>query len=265
MSILSCSAPDCHAPVFVKKSQLCQPHYNRFQRYGDLEIEIPLAACLRCSDPIPPKVRTSGPSPKYCGYDCKRLAAYERSISSGAYAQQQRIRRANFQPKPLTVRPCAFCGNGFESKRDDAQFCSKSCGTKWKDANAPTRCGEPHCERGVRAKGLCSMHWRRKARAEGREAPDAWSERRKANYHKRRAQKLGTQVEDLRPVDIYERDIWLCGLCLTPVDPDCAWPDPMSPSLDHIRPLSLGGPHTYENVQLAHLVCNVSKGNRVAA
>jgi 5-methylcytosine-specific restriction endonuclease McrA len=109
------------------------------------------------------------------------------------------------------------------------------------------------------------MHWRRKARADGREAGPAWSEARKANYHKRRAQKLGTQVEELRPIDIYERDIWLCGLCSTPVDPDCTWPDPMSPSLDHIKPLSLGGTHTYENVQLAHLVCNVSKGNRVAA
>jgi len=109
------------------------------------------------------------------------------------------------------------------------------------------------------------MHWRRKARADGREASPAWDEARKAAWHKRRAQKLGTQVEDIRPIDIYERDIWLCGLCLTPVDPDVSWPDPMSASLDHVLPLSKGGTHTYENVQLAHLACNVSKGNRVAA
>jgi 5-methylcytosine-specific restriction endonuclease McrA len=109
------------------------------------------------------------------------------------------------------------------------------------------------------------MHWRRKARADGREASPAWDESRKAAWHKRRAQKLGTKVEDLRPIDIYERDIWLCGLCSVPVDPECSWPDPMSPSLDHILPLSKGGTHTYENVQLAHLACNVSKGNRIAA
>jgi 5-methylcytosine-specific restriction endonuclease McrA len=38
----------------------------------------------------------------------------------------------------------------------------------------------------------------------------------------------------------------------------------MGPSLDHIVPVSLGGTHTWANVQLAHLRCNVSKGNRPA-
>lgn len=186
-------------------------------------------------------------------------------MDSGAYAVQQAKRRAEFKPKPTTPRPCDFCKSTFEAKRPDARFCSRACTTKWGDANAAVRCSEAGCVRGVRAKGLCNPHWRRKARADGREANPAWTESRKANYHKRRAQKLGTQVEDLRPIDIYERDIWLCGLCSTPVDPDVRHPDPMSPSLDHVKPLSLGGTHTYENVQLAHLLCNVSKGNRVAA
>lgn len=34
-------------------------------------------------------------------------------------------------------------------------------------------------------------------------------------------------------------------------------------SIDHIRPLSKGGTHTWDNVQLAHLKCNIKKGNRV--
>jgi 5-methylcytosine-specific restriction endonuclease McrA len=38
-------------------------------------------------------------------------------------------------------------------------------------------------------------------------------------------------------------------------------PDPMSPSLDHILPLSKGGTHEPRNVQLAHLGCNVRKYN----
>lgn len=266
MSILSCSAPNCDAEAYVKKHPLCRPHYNRFHRYGDFELELRATNCLRCNGEIAPRESASpGPSPKYCGSECKRLAAYERCRESGAYAAQYANRRAEFVPKPKVARPCRFCGESFESKRDDAQFCSRVCTTKWGDENSLARCSEPDCDRGVRAKGLCNRHWRRKARADGREPNPAWTESRKANYHKRRAQKVGTQVEDLRPIDIYERDIWICGLCSTPVDPDCAWPDPMSPSLDHVLPLSLGGTHTYENVQLAHLTCNVSKGNRVAA
>lgn len=39
----------------------------------------------------------------------------------------------------------------------------------------------------------------------------------------------------------------------------------MSASLDHREPLALGGAHTYDNSQCAHLVCNERKGARLAA
>jgi 5-methylcytosine-specific restriction endonuclease McrA len=60
-----------------------------------------------------------------------------------------------------------------------------------------------------------------------------------------------------------ERDGWLCGLCEAPVDVDARWPDPRSASIDHVVPVSVGGEHTYGNVQLAHLACNMSKGARL--
>ena len=61
---------------------------------------------------------------------------------------------------------------------------------------------------------------------------------------------------------IYERDGWVCGICLKPVSPGCRWPSPDSPSLDHIVPLAAGGSHEPANVQLAHLRCNEQKGDR---
>ena len=36
----------------------------------------------------------------------------------------------------------------------------------------------------------------------------------------------------------------------------------MYPSIDHIRPLSLGGVHSWQNVQLAHRKCNTGKSNK---
>lgn len=90
-----------------------------------------------------------------------------------------------------------------------------------------------------------------------------WSESRKANHHKRRALKLKLPAEVIRPLDVYERDEWKCGICAEPVGRDIKHPDPKSPSLDHILPLSKGGHHVMKNVQLAHLDCNIRKGARV--
>ncbi len=35
------------------------------------------------------------------------------------------------------------------------------------------------------------------------------------------------------------------------------------PSIDHIVPITRGGTHTWDNAQLAHLLCNTRKGNKV--
>lgn len=70
---------------------------------------------------------------------------------------------------------------------------------------------------------------------------------------RRRANQLGHYVErvDLRMV--LERDGWICGICGGLVSLE-------NLSFDHIRPLSLGGAHTAENLQVCHLACNSRKG-----
>ena len=73
----------------------------------------------------------------------------------------------------------------------------------------------------------------------------------------------GGLYEHFSATEIYERDGWVCKLCGEMVQRDAKWPEPLSPSLDHIVPLSKGGGHLRDNVQLAHLICNVRKGNRV--
>lgn len=107
------------------------------------------------------------------------------------------------------------------------------------------------------------MHWKRAARAAGDVKPEPWSDRRRNNYHRRRALKKAAGTGDpVRMADIAERDGYRCGICSAPVDMDLAWPHPQSKSLDHVVPLTKGGSHDPANVQLAHLVCNTVKGNR---
>lgn len=70
--------------------------------------------------------------------------------------------------------------------------------------------------------------------------------------------------EVVRLSDVAQRDGRRCQLCCRKVAMGLKHPDPWSPSLDHVIPLSEGGEHTMANVQLAHLRCNMVKGNRPA-
>lgn len=61
---------------------------------------------------------------------------------------------------------------------------------------------------------------------------------------------------------IGERDGWLCHVCGRRVDRRLRYPNPESATNDHITLLAHGGRNSYDNVKLAHLRCNVSRGWR---
>jgi 5-methylcytosine-specific restriction endonuclease McrA len=77
---------------------------------------------------------------------------------------------------------------------------------------------------------------------------------------KRRAKQKDVFVEDVILSILYERDSGACGLCEKPVEYASKYPDLLSPSIDHVIPISRGGAHSYANTQLAHLGCNIRKG-----
>lgn len=56
----------------------------------------------------------------------------------------------------------------------------------------------------------------------------------------------------------------VCAICGRPVNFDKVFPDPWSPTLDHIVPIAKGGdPASLDNLQLAHLQCNRRKGSKL--
>ena len=58
----------------------------------------------------------------------------------------------------------------------------------------------------------------------------------------------------------------VCGICGKPVDFSYTYPHPLSPTVDHIIPVSKGGhPSGLQNLQLAHRCCNREKSDRLSA
>lgn len=84
------------------------------------------------------------------------------------------------------------------------------------------------------------------------------------NAYIARMRALGVEdapADNVDPFDIYEAARWLCGICGEPINADLAWPHERSKTLDHIDAVTAGGVHQRANLQPAHLICNILKGN----
>lgn len=130
-------------------------------------------------------------------------------------------------PPPASVIACDECGEQFAATSVARRFCSRRC------------CGRAH-----------RRALRRRQRAEGRRND---GDRRQQQRRRQLLIRLGREGALFSLREIAERDGWTCHLCGLPVDEAAA-------SMDHLVPLSEGGPHSRENVKLAHHLCNSVRG-----
>lgn len=79
-----------------------------------------------------------------------------------------------------------------------------------------------------------------------------------------RAQLRGRRRSHDERVAIFERDGYICQLCGEVIDPGLRWPHRLCATVDHVIPRRRGGTEEPDNVQAAHLGCNLSKGRRLA-
>ena len=87
----------------------------------------------------------------------------------------------------------------------------------------------------------------------------------RGDIHRRRARRYHVAFDkSITLITLYRRDKGVCQICGKP----CDWNDdiygscgPTYPSIDHIKPFAHGGGHTWDNVQLAHFMCNSVKGS----
>ena len=108
-----------------------------------------------------------------------------------------------------------------------------------------------------RAKTYCSAACRKKA--PGNVAA------KKAYKSKRKALKRGANGgEAINPVVVFQAAGWKCQLCGKPTPQRLrGTTHKRAPELDHVRPISKGGTHTWGNVQCLCRECNGWKSDRV--
>lgn len=73
----------------------------------------------------------------------------------------------------------------------------------------------------------------------------------------------GYRRDQVRRQVLAEEDT--CWLCHLPVDKSIKTPDPLSPEVDEVVPVSLGGsPYDRANCRLSHRRCNRARSNEPA-
>lgn len=194
--------------------------------------------CVECGGALP----TQHGNRRYCSSRCRWLV-YE--------ARRGPRKRTAPIACPLHYSTCVVCDRLFVSRRKGVTICSKPCRNR-------------RLKQQKRADGRLTAErqryrerWPEKERSSKRRAQERFDRKRSAARRGASIRGAGFTLDD-----VIDRDGWRCALCGQDVDPALAWPHPMSKSLDHAVPVSLGGAHTLANSQLAHLGCNSAKGNR---
>lgn len=249
--------------------------------------------CKNCGTPFEER-RGSGRKREFCCQKCGDQFRYKQKrlnktikkncewCGATFFAMHERIRfcsnscsgkyRMMNKRKYPVIKKCVVCGKDFEALNKRVKCCSQECGhvlsgrigsksaeatIKWLTCVncgaqfRKTRRGQKFCSHS------CYLEYMLQVDASSAAHFQLGANGKK---HVRRAKKYGVKYERINPVDIYERDNWVCQICGEPVDKYLRWPHPLSASLDHIVPLSKGGQHVESNVQLAHYRCNTLKG-----
>lgn len=241
------------------------------------------AICVTCNNEFQPTTKTDpsqGRLNKYCSQKCRNECNEWRFRNSEGESKWLTYGTEYRPYYPVYFHDCKICSKFFAAKAKYIVWCSGKCKEEHKSvqyerilssqrekysdvldakkaAFTPKELKCKECSKGFKThygdlrKNYCSdkcstKHTKRVAKAV------------------RRAREKAVEYENVNPFAVFDRDKWRCKLCgiKTPKKLRGQMVD-NAPELDHIIPLSQGGPHTYDNVQCACRKCNGNKSDKI--
>lgn len=220
--------------------------------------------CLYCGKEIKKKSRDKHRPRKFCDLTCYKLY---RGCKTYSYST------------------CQYCGKKFKETRDRPnKYCSKSCSNK---ANGLLRTKKKLNEKEHKDKlfneyqetlkhledlryrieheKICKMCNKPFIAINSNQVccSKECSKKNENRTKDKRIYKNGEPDLSINLTRLYLRDEGICQICGKHIDFDCDSNSNHYPSIDHIVPLSKGGLHQWDNVQLACRICNTYKSNKL--
>lgn len=230
--------------------------------------------CDVCQSPFE-SLRSSA---KYCSRACKDLMKYEAKDCIGCgtrfrtdHKETVYCNKGCSKRKPFRVvgikkpKQCSECGMWMIGS---IKVCSDGCRDSRdarRKANWPTHNAIKHRRNNAKAKecAWCSVSFT-PLHSGNKYCSSQCKNNSSGGGHGARAKRCGVEREHVNKLKVFERDQWICQTCGISCDRTHSNND-TSPELDHIIPLSKGGGHKYDNVQLLCRSCNGAKGDSVEA
>ena len=187
---------------------------------------------------------------------CSECAKVQKVAEEQARKKEQEEHKAKQEAERIAKNPLglSYYQLCVQAKLDVVHIC-EVCGNKYTMRARMEKEGLKYCsDNGCCSKVCSKKRARRKMRANGF-----------PKNHLHRAHLYGCDYESgITLKSLIKRDGLRCAICGEMCDPnDHEWTDyfgPKSPTIDHIIPMSKGGGHVWNNVQIAHAICNSAKG-----
>lgn len=151
------------------------------------------------------------------------------------------------QPKRRDPVPqtCYTCGSSF-SATGNYRYCQDICALVGKKIKTRIR----------------RQHRRQASQCPAHGTPGFCNVCHAREFKKSAVRKRSFSGQQVTALELAERQKWKCSLCQGRLDPALPHRHMLAITIDHIVPVSLGGTDDPANLNAAHKICNIKKGNR---
>lgn len=241
--------------------------------------------CQYCQEPY----TTGNARSLYCSTTCKRgklkattglkLTCKEcgetfRSSSKSAYCieclyrvkqrkeQLKKERELKEQERQKQLQKvCLYCNEPFKAYAINVMYCSNDCSYQsWYEKQQGMR--EQHSIKCKECSNFFTTTNQRRVFC-GKRCYRKYMDRYNEVTRRERILSNGEVHKDISIERLIKRDKGICYLCNDKVNIHLDSNDNFYPSIEHVIPISKGGTHTWDNVKLAHRICNSIKNNSV--
>lgn len=238
--------------------QCCRKYSNRKKNGEDLSVFCdkssidkktkPEKECSNCGKHFKPKNNggsTGNKEQTYCSKKCAGEAIRKKSEPKRQEEKKQKEERAKIRAKNIENKR----NKKIEEKKEKDKLAAKC-----------KSCGKEITQTYKNCKKYCDICIKEKKKTASKKYKKRYAHNRS---HKKRAERFNVIYEKINRVKVFDSDNWTCQCCgkKTPKSLMKSFGHPDAPTLDHIKPISIGGDHLYYNLQLLCRECNTIKSN----